>query len=61
MNSIKAFWKDVCLTGTIPAKFAPRSGESSDGPVIEMVGAEESCEFAWTMFLTGWIKFLSKG
>ena len=37
------------------------SGESSDGPVIEMMGAEESCEFAWTMFLTGWIKFLAKG
>ena len=61
MSNIKEFWKDVCLTGTIPVKFAPRSGESSDGPVIELMGAEASCEFAWTMFLTGWIKFLSKG
>ena len=61
IDSIKAFWKEVCLSGTIPVKFAPRSGVSSDGPVIEMMGAEGSCEFAWTMFLTGWIKFLSKG
>ena len=61
MNDIKEFWKEVCLTGTIPVKFAPRSGVSSDGPVIDMMGAEDSCEFAWTMFLTGWIKFLSKG
>ena len=61
MANIKAFWKEVCLSGTIPVKFAPRSGESSDGPVIDMMGAEDSCEFAWTMFLTGWIKFLSKG
>ena len=61
MSNIKAFWKEVCLTGTIPVKFAPRCGESNDSPVIEMMGAEESCEFAWTMFLTGWVKFLSKG
>ena len=45
MRNNKEFWKDMCLTGTIPAKFAPRGGESSDGPVIEMMGAEESCEF----------------
>ena len=61
LDDIKVFWKEVCLSGTVPVKFAPRSGESSDGPVIEMMGAENSCEFAWTMFLTGWIKFLSKG
>ena len=61
MSNIKAFWKEVCLTGTIPVKFAPRCGESNDGPVIDMMGAEDSCEFAWTMFLTGWVKFLAKG
>ena len=26
-----------------------------------MMGVEGSGEFGWTMFLTGWIKFLSKG
>ena len=61
LDDIKTFWREVCLTGTIPVKFAPRSGESTDGAVIELMSAEVSCEFAWTMFLTGWMKFLSKG
>ena len=37
MSNIKAFWKEVCLTGTIPVKFASRCGESNDDPVIEMM------------------------